>query len=123
MKMPPWMQLPEEVRRRVVERLGAHEASPEELTRHRTDLIELSMFRLIEHFEGDVGKAIVWAREHQSTKPEWGYPSWHRKDWRAAHTRVRERIAQMAADPEQIAKGYRLFSVVQEEMARYASLQ
>ena len=124
MKMPHWMELPKEVRDRVVKRLGRdYTPSDEELARYRTDLIELSMYRLIQHFAGDIGKAIKFAREHQPEKPEWRYPSWHRKDWREAHTRVQERITRMADDPEQIQRGVRLFTIVEEEMARYSALQ
>src|SRR5215472_8562484 len=108
--MPPWLELPKEVRRRVVARFDAEEpASPSELELCQTELLELGMYRLIEHFGGNVRKAMKHARRH-SVNPQ-GWPT-EVKDWELAHQRVKERIAQRTDDPVFRQKAAHLLAVV-----------
>src|SRR5262245_51893806 len=106
--MPPWLELPKEVRRRVVARMDAEAPSASELELYETEMLELGMYRLIEHFDGNIRKAIKWARRH-SVNPQ-GWPT-EIKDWGSAHQRTKERIAQRTNDPAFQQKAMELLSV------------
>ena len=119
--MPPWFELPKEVRKRVVERMDFEQPTDSELEQCRTELLEHGMYRLIEHFGGNIRNAIKFARRH-SVNPE-AWPSFEVEDWQLAHSRTKERIAQRANDPVFLRRSARLFAVVREELARYLSSQ
>jgi len=115
--MPPWISLPKEVRRRVVERMHATYPSEEEANQHRTELIELGMYRLVNHFQGNWKRAIKYARRHSVNPAVW--PSFEVGYWQAAYQRTRDRINHLAADPAFRARAQKLFDVVREECARF----
>jgi len=129
--LPPWMALPPEVRKRILARMetldaedptiAAQEPSQEDIERYRTELQELGMYRLINHFKGNTRKAIKYARRHVLDPA--AFPSYEVKDWEAAYGRTKERIEQRRNDPAFLQQGTELFKVVREELARYYSSQ
>jgi hypothetical protein len=120
--LPPWLALPEEVRRRVAERMAAvprphPEPSPEDL---RHELQELGMFRLIRRFRGDVQSAIKYCHQHRTSFEPWDpQGSTDPKEWMAADKRTKDRLKARLADKAALAYGEILTRTVREELARY----
>jgi hypothetical protein len=120
--LPPWLSLPEEVRRRVVERMNkvqkpCSRPSNEQL---RIELQELGMFRLIRHFKGDVNAAIKYCHQERTSFEPWDpQRSSDSAEWLAAANRTMKRLEARMTNEAELAYSEILMRTVREELDRY----